>query len=686
MSGWRSFEGSPHPQGVTWIKGERAFNFALYSRHATSVTLLLYGASDLEHPLYTHRLDYLQEKTGRIWHCRVKVREARGARYYAYAVDGPAPEGRFEWHAFDREKVLVDPYARTVFFPPAFDRHAATQPGSNAGRAPLGVLGADVASAGRGTEPRPRHESEAIIYELHVRGFTRHPSSGVRAESRGTFAGLVEKIPYLKELGVTVVELMPVFQYDPRDGNYWGYDPINFFAPHHEYASTCGECGQQAEFHAMVRAMHQAGIEVILDVVYNHTGEGGADGPVYSYKGLDNSTYYLMSEAGTYQNYSGTGNTLHTANRYVRKLIVDSLRYWADTMGVDGFRFDLASVFSRQRDGTLDPTDPGVFADIVADPQLSDLRLIAEPWDAGGAYQLGVSLPGVTWQQWNGRFRDDVRRFVRGDPGLVPALMTRLYGSADLFPDDQPHAYHAFQSINYITCHDGFTLHDLVSYNEKRNWANGHQNRDGPADNISWNCGWEGDTGVQVEVLRLRQRQAKNFCALLLLAAGTPMLRSGDEFLHTQGGNNNAYNQDNETSWLDWGRLSVHRDIFRFFKRMIAFRKAHPSLGRSRFWRGDIRWYGVGADPDVSFDSHSLAYCLHGASQGDADLYVMINGYWQALTFQFQEGTVGAWRRVFDTALESPDDFADPGSEVPVETGTYELGARTVAVFVRTGD
>jgi glycogen operon protein len=364
-------------------------------------------------------------------------------------------------------------------------------------------------------------------------------------------------------------------------------------------------------------------------------------------------------------------------------MILDSLRYWAREMRVDGVRFDLASVFARRPDGSLSYEDPPIFGDIAADPDLGGLRLIAEPWDAAGAYQLGRAFPGLTWAQWNGQFRDDVRRFVRGDAGMVPALMRRLYGSGDVFPDDRVSAYHAWQSVNYVTSHDGFTLWDLVSYNAKRNQANGHDNRDGADNNLSWNCGWEGDEGAPPEVLALRKRQAKNFLCLLLLANGTPMLRAGDEFLHTQGGNNNPYNQDNGTSWLNWGRPDAHRDVVRFTRLMIAFRKAHPSLCRSRFWRDDVRWYGVDGPVDLSHESRSLAFCLRGASQGDDDIYVMVNGYWEALDFTVSDGVAGEWRRVVDTGRESPDDIREPAQEAALASARYAVLPRSVVVLVR---
>jgi glycogen operon protein len=687
MESWATEEGLLFPLGVSWVEGEQAYNFALSSRHAEKVTLLLYREENLARPVLARRLDYLKNKSGRVWHCRVPKTEAAGARYYAYAIDGPGQHGRGLWHAFDPDKVLLDPYARAVFFPPGFDRRAAIGPGPNAGKAPLGLLAACDCLPQPKQGRRPRHEADLIIYELHVRGFTNHPSSGVSPDRRGTYLGVIDKIPYLQELGVTAVELMPIFQFDPQEGNYWGYMPIHFFAPHQGYASrrAADACEQHQEFRAMVDALHAAGIEVILDVVYNHTGEGNQHGPTYSFKGIDNSTYYQMTgrPGEPYANFAGTGNCLNSTNPAVRKLVLDSLHYWADEMGADGFRFDLASVFTRRPDGSIDPDNPPIFSDLAADPHLAQARLIAEPWDAAGAYHLGRAFPGLEWFQWNGSFRDDVRRFIRGDPGLVGAVMCRLYGSDDLFPDDLAHAYHPYQSVNYVTSHDGFTLYDLVSYSHKRNWANGHNNEDGPVENHSWNCGWEGDDQVPMQVLHLRKRQVKNFCTLLFLANGTPMFRAGDEFLQTQGGNSNPYNQDNEATWLDWGRLQTHADIHRFFRRIIAFRKAHPSLSRSRFWREDVRWYGVGPAVDLSHDSHSLAFCLRGASQRDCDLCVMINASGQDQTFTLQEGEAGQWRRIIDTSRESPDDFREPGQEVPLNSRAYVVGSRSVVVLVR---
>lgn len=690
MNNWQATEGWTDPLGVSWIKDEEAYNFALFSRHAESVTLLFYGLKDFVTPLLIWPLDFHTNKSGPVWHCRIPKKKLTNVEYYAYSIGGPKPQERFKWHCFDPEKIILDPYARSVFFPPEFDRKVAIRPGTNAGKAPLAVFCNCDHVFDWEDSKKPQHDADAIIYELHVLGFTQHSSSGVDSDRRGTFQGLIEKIPYLKELGITVVELMPVYQFDLQEGGYWGYMPLNFFAPHNGYtmqSDACISCGALNEFRNMVKAFHQAGIEVILDVVYNHTCEGDQNGPIYGFKGIDNSTYYLISDQpeARYENFSGTGNTLHCANRHVRKMILDSMRYWVREMRVDGFRFDLASVFSRGSDGTINISDPQLFADIISDPELANVRLIAEPWDVG-AYQLGRKLPGETWSQWNGHFRDDVKRFMRGDNGMVGALMSRLYGSNDLFPDDLTNAFHPYQSINYITSHDGFTLYDLVSYNQNHNQANGHNNTDGTSANYSWNCGWEGDKEVPLQIRELRKQQVKNFCCILFLSNGTPMLRSGDEFMQTQEGNNNPYNQDNATSWLDWNLLQVNSDVFRFFKTMIAFRKAHPSLCRSRYWNRDVKWYGVGSGTDLSEISHSLAFYLDGRSQNDDDLYIMINAWSGALTFQLQEGKAGDWKRVIDTSLMSPEDILEAGYEKVVTSDVYAIPAHSVAVLIRSRD
>ncbi|MCA8989194.1 MAG: glycogen-debranching protein, partial [Planctomycetaceae bacterium] len=432
MNNWHRQEGWLDPPGVSWIEKQQAWNFVLYAGNATRVELMLFKEGDYESPVYSFYFDSYRNKSGPVWHCRIQKERAPNARYYAYRIDGP-PNREGTFHRFDNQKLLLDPYAKAVFFPPTFDREAAKKPGSNLGKAPLGVIDVD--------EPYNwdddqflRHDSDLIIYEMHVRGFTRHHSSKITPSKRGTYAGVIEKIPYLRDLGVTAVELMPVFQYDPAEGNYWGYMPLNFFSPHHEYAMDHDSRAVRDEFREMVKALHKAGIEVILDVVYNHTCEGDDRGPCYSFRGIDNEIYYMPAQGRdgkvTYANYSGCGNTLDANRLAFKKLIVDSLRFWREKMHVDGFRFDLASIFARQSDGSISATRPPIFSQIVTAEDFLNVRLIAEPWDAAGTYQLGHSFPGWLWMQWNGRYRDAMQQYMSGAPGMIPELMTRIYGSA----------------------------------------------------------------------------------------------------------------------------------------------------------------------------------------------------------------------------------------------------------------
>jgi len=665
----------PWPLGVEWMQAEDAFNFALYSRHATGVTLLCYSEKDSARPVFEFRLQHPAHKTGSIWHCRIPAEELRGASVYGYRVDGPHDPER--GHRFNPQKILLDPYAPSVFFPPGFSRKVCASAGPTDGCAPLGRLPKKEVVA-IPSDQGPRYTSrDGVVYELHVKGFTARANSGVTAAKRGTFAGVIEKIPYLQDLGVTIVELLPVHQFDPQEGNYWGYMTLHFFSPHQQYAH--GEAFE--EFRALVQAFHAAGIEVWLDVVYNHTAEGDQSGPTYSYRGIDNDSYYLLThDRRQYINDTGCGNTVRTGHPAGRLLVLESLRFWARTMGVDGFRFDLASIFSRAADGTMGVHEASLVAEISLLARLSNVRLVAEAWDIS-SYQLGRAFPGMAWLQWNGCFRDEVRSFVRGEPGKVGALMQRLYGSDDLFPDGLQDTRRPHQSVNFLTAHDGFCLYDLVAYDQKHNEANGHNNTDGCDNNLSWNCGWEGDEGAPQTVLALRRQQVKNFCALLLLSNGIPMIVAGDEFLNTQRGNNNPYNQDNEITWLNWARLQQNRDVFRFFKLMIAFRKAHPSIGRPTFWREDVTWHGAEGPVDLGPESRCLAYMLRGESIGDDDLYVMINAHWEDRNFVVQQGDSSGWRRVLDTARPSPEDIVEPGNEPRLKSAGYTVRARSVVVL-----
>jgi len=527
---------------------------------------------------------------------------------------------------------------------------------------------------------------------MHVRGFTRHPSSGVADKLQGTYAGLIEKIPYLHELGITAVELLPVFQFDVQDAplgqvNYWGYAPVSFFSPHHGYSSRQDPLGPIHEFRDMVKALHRAGIEVILDVVFNHTAEGDHRGPTLSFRGLDNSTYYILEQdRSQYANYSGTGNTLNANHPIVRRMILDSLRYWVEEMHVDGFRFDLASILSRDSSGQP-MVNPPVLWDIESDPALAGTKMIAEAWDARGLYQVGTFV-GDSWNEWNGQFRDDVRSFFRGDEGLVPLVADRLVGSPQIYGHKEREAE---VSVNFVTCHDGFTLNDLVSYNLKHNEANGEGNRDGENDNRSWNCGVEGPTD-DPSVDKLRNRQIKNLLTCTMLSLGMPMIMMGDEVRRTQRGNNNAYCQDNETSWFDWTLISKHADMHRFLTLLIARRlsrdvQAEYHQGESLdqlLRKSNKAWHGVKLyQPDWSRWSHSVAFSAELKKEKQL-LHLILNAYWEPIEFELprisDEGG-GSWCRWIDTAFDTPHDIV-PWQTAPPFTGrAYQAGPRSVVVL-----
>jgi glycogen operon protein len=629
-------------------------------------------------------LDAARHRTYHYWHAFVPG--LRPGQLYGFRARGPfAPD---EGLRFDRTKVLLDPYGRALAVPSRYNRVAASGPGDNAASAMKSVVANPEGYDWEGDVVIRRPFAETIIYELHVAGFTRHPSSGVAPDKRGTYAGLIEKIPYLQDLGVTAVELMPVFQFDPHHApngvNYWGYQPISFFAPHHAYSSRTDPLAVLDEFRDMVKAFHRARIEVILDVVFNHTTEEGQDGPTLCYRGLANDVYYILEkDRSRYADYTGCGNTLNANQSIVRRLILDSLRYWVTEMHIDGFRFDLASILSRDETGHPVPSPP-ILWDIESDPLLSGTKLIAEAWDAAGLYQVG-SFVGDAWQEWNGRFRDDVRGFLKGDAGTVPRLARRLLGSPDIYGHKKREAEH---SVNFITCHDGFTLNDLVSYDRKHNEANGEDNRDGANENVSWNCGVEGATD-DAEVEALRNRQVKNFFALELLSAGTPMLLMGDEVRRTQRGNNNAYCHDNEISWFDWQLVERHPDLRRFVTLLNAYRRRRdPSAASAKMSlnqlldQARIQWSGVDLNcPDWSDHSHSLAITLE-SPRGNFLLHGIFNAYWEALAFEVPAATNDrGWRRCLDTALASPDDIS-PIEEAVLFTGTrYVAQPRSVVVL-----
>lgn len=653
--------GNSHPLGATILRD--GVNFSIFSKNCTSLELLLFNSADDPYPSRVIELDPIRNKTCHYWH--VFVPGLKMGQIYGYRVHGPFDVRK--GMRFDPGKILLDPYGKAVAVPAGYSRNAACGVGENISTAMKSVVTNPRVYDWEGDIPLKRRFTRSVVYEMHVGGFTRHPNSGIAPEKRGTYAGLMEKIPYLKDLGVTAIELLPVFQFDWQDCpeglvNYWGYSPISFFAPHHAYSSRKDPLAALDEFRDMVKALHREGIEVILDVVFNHTAEGDENGPTLCFKGLDNSIYYMLGDGGaSYCNFTGTGNTLNANNPIVRRMIVDCLHYWVEVMHVDGFRFDLASILSRDENG-CPMANPPILLDIDSDPVLAGIKLIAEAWDAAGLYQVG-SFIGDSWMEWNGKFRDDVRRFLRGDNGSVRNFATRMLGSPDLFGHEEREPE---QSINFITCHDGFTLNDLVSYNTKHNHMNGEHNRDGFGDNLSWNCGVEGPSDDQY-VQHLRTRQVKNFLAVTLIALGAPMLTMGDEVRRTQRGNNNAYCQDNELNWFDWTLPEKHGDIHRFCRYLIR-RRLHRDVSTEAsvmslnqlLRRSRIEWHGVRLrHPDWNDDSHSIA--LTTWSHDEHLMYhLMFNAYREALEFQLpliSPEMSSGWRRVMDTFLEPPHDI-----------------------------
>ncbi len=656
----RTYPGYPLPLGVH-LHDDGA-QFALFSRGARAVSLLLFEDLRDALPSQTITLDPMYHRTGDIWHIWV---EGIGAgQLYAYRVDGPYNPR--EGERFSKHKLLLDPYATALSSRPQWDFHKAkgfdtTSPlvdlslsiQDNADSVPRCIVTGNRFDWEESTPPKTSW-SETVIYETHVLGLTIHPSSGAKAP--GTFGGVVEKIPYFKELGITAVELLPIQEFNEHESeklnpltcepltNYWGYSTVAFFAPKSAYAGDVPEGSQVQEFKGMVKELHKAGIEIILDIVFNHSAEGNELGPTLSFRGLDNTIYYMLEkDRRCYRNYSGCGNTINCNHPVVRQFIIDCLTYWVVKMHVDGFRFDLASVMGRDEDGAI-MRNPPLLAEISENPILRETKLIAEAWDAAGAYQVG-SFPGHRWSEWNGRYRDDIRMFWRGDPGMAGTLASRISGSADIY---QKAGKEPVNSINFVTCHDGFTLNDLVSYNEKHNEANGEGNRDGTDWNCSYNHGVEGpsdDPGIEA----IRVRQIKNFIATLFISRGVPLFLGGDEFRRTQRGNNNAFCQDNEVSWHNWDLLRKNREIFTFAREMIAFRKRNEVLREVKFYTDkDIAWYGPDGGPqDWAYEGRSLGAMIRGKDP----LYLMFHAGFADKEFVLPPAPVGkTWRCAVDTS------------------------------------
>jgi len=662
----------PLPYGA--IVKESGVQFVVYSRSATAMRLLLYRQVQDRDPYRTVEFNPATDRWGDIW--SVFVPGLKDGQLYHFQAEGPfAPE---QGHRFDSQARLIDPYARALA--------GKFQPSTDGIVRPPKCVVMDDQFDWKGDRHLRRPLAETVIYEMHVKGFTRAASSGVKHP--GTYRGVVEQIPYLKSLGVTAVELMPVHEFPILDPygkkmdkpNYWGYDSLAFFSPHRGYMVGQKPGDQVHQFKEMVRSLHAAGIEVILDVVFNHTAEGNHIGPTLSFKGLENKVYYMLNEDGTYKNYSGCGNTVNGNHPICREMIFHCLRYWVYNYHIDGFRFDLASILSRDRNGELMPNPPLVEA-IAEDPMLSDTKIIAEAWDAAGAFQVG-SFADTRWAEWNGHYRDDIRRYWRGEHGMTGKMATRLSGSSDLYEASGRHPYH---SINFITSHDGYPLNDLVSYEQKHNQANGEGNRDGENNNYSSNYGVEGPTRRKA-IVKLRRRQAKNLITSLLLSHGTPMVLMGDEVLRTQRGNNNAYCQDNAISWFDWKLVERNAEMLRFCQELIGFRKAQPSVRRPTFLTGkpaapgelpDVSWYSPGGSPMDWHKASQSFICIYGTTgiETPAARPVMLLMHPGPDTIRFivpPEIRRFPWKTFIDTSAEAPEDIY-PGAVGPPLPANGEL-------------
>jgi isoamylase/glycogen operon protein len=671
-SGFKIEKGSPQPLGVSRTRG--GINFALYSEHATKVTLCLFSPHEA-HPFFEHSLDPATNKTQNTWHIWIKGLPAQVE--YGYRIDGPT--ARDKGLFFDNSRILSDPYALSLA-----TSHRWGEGYPEGTRTPLGRIILSTDFDWEGVEPPRIPIERLIIYEMHVRAFTVDRSSDVKYP--GSFLGMIEKIPYLKELGVNAVELLPIHEFNecenPRKHpithkrlyNFWGYSTVNFFSPMNRYATTGEWSAAIDEFKTLVRELHRNDIEVILDVVYNHTAEAGEKGPTFSFRGIDNPAYYMLMNDGKYQDFTGCGNTVNCNHPVTQELILASLRYWAQEMHVDGFRFDLASILTRDPSGK--PIEkPPIIEAITKDPVLSETKLIAEAWDAAGLYQVGSFPGGERWSEWNGVYRDIIRRFIKGTDGQAGSFATAISGSENVYGKEG----YPTQSVNFVTAHDGFTLRDLVSYNSKHNEGNGEENRDGLDNNDSWNCGIEGATHDRF-VLHLREKQMRNFHLALMVSIGIPMILMGDEYGHSRFGNNNGWAQDNEINWFLWNELKKEKAFFRFYKLLIEFRKAHPIFTRTSFLgTEDVEWHGH--EPGKpNWGSRFVAYTLKDPSSGHF-LYVAFNAHYEKAHLTLPSPPhKKKWCRVIDTSLHSPDDFTEHPLKHPLRY-TYDLDSYSALVL-----
>lgn len=684
---YQTTKGDPHPLGSTVYPD--GVNFSVFSQNAASMELLLFAEGNSTEPFQIIKMTDEGNKSFHFWH--IFLVDAKPGLHYAYRVHGP--EEKKPGQRFTPEKVLIDPYAYGNSMD-LWNRGAACLPGDNLTQSMRSVVIDPLDYDWEGDRPLNRPMQDSVIYEMHVGGFTRAGNSHVT--SPGTFRAVIEKIPYLQSLGVTAVELLPVFQFDDTEAhefegnklnNFWGYSTMAYFAPHPGYCESAGEAQHMTEFRDMVKALHKAGIEVILDVVFNHTDEGNHQGPTFSFRGFDNLNYYYLVDGNQdyYYDYTGCGNTFNCNHPVGSKMIVECLRFWVEYMHVDGFRFDEGSVLSRGPGGA--PMEfPPVLWQIELDDVLAETKVIAEAWDAAGLYQVG-HFPGFRWAEWNGVYRDTLRKFIAGEAGIVGDLADRITGSPSLY---QSNGHLPINSVNFITAHDGFTLNDLVSYNNKHNEANGEGNRDGVDDNMSWNCGAEGPTDDPA-INALREQQIRNFATLLMLSQGVPMFVMGDEVRRTQGGNNNAWCQDNPIGWFDWTQTQTESGMLRFWSELIAFRKSHPAVHRARFFSGamnergmpDISWHGTKLNEPGWNDPHAraLAWTVAG-SLAHSDIHVMVNMYWEPLTFEIPQIYERAWYTAVNTALPSPQDINAPGNEVLVNSHHVEVSGRSIVVLI----
>ena len=683
-SGIRYRRGRPLPFGATTVPS--GVNFSIFSSAATACSLVLFRKRE---PEPFAEIEFPREfRIGDVYSMIVFDLDYEELEY-GYRFSGPWNER--EGHRFDKSKIVCDPYAKVLGGRDIW-REKPDWNDIYQHRARLAFDDFDW----EGDTPLEIKTKDLVIYEAHVRGFTASPTSGVSAP--GTFAGLKEKIPYLQSLGINCLELLPIYEFDewennrlhPDTGelllNYWGYSTVGFFAPKAGYAATGGLGMQVDELKTLIKELHRAGIEVMLDVVFNHTAEGDQRGPYISYRGIDNKTYYILTPEGYYYNFSGCGNTLNCNHPVVRNMVLDCLRYWASEYHIDGFRFDLASILGRDQFGAPLPNPP-LLESLAYDPVLSKCKLVAEAWDAGGLYQVGSFPAYGRWAEWNGKYRDSLRKLIKGEEGMLGEISQRLQGSPDLYWYRGPTA-----SLNFVTCHDGFTLRDMVSYNDKHNEANGENNNDGANDNNSWNCGWEGPS-TDPGVIALRERQIRNAATILFLSRGVPMLLMGDEVGHTQSGNNNSYCHDNALSWLDWDEVKKEQGLLRFFSKLLAFRHAHPVLRGDKFFahrdmvgsgRPDISFHGTRAwQPDWGGRCLGILLCGKHADPQDNDIYVSINMFWDGLPFQTPPPPEGkSWRVAINTSMPSPEDIYDGEGGPRVDSGEIIVGGRSIMVLV----